>query len=241
MFNGGDLTLNDLSDLKGLQKKLGIAFKDISILQQALVHRSFIHENPEFELQDNERLEFMGDSLLGFVIALKIYEDSPGLSEGEMTKMRAALVRKESLAGLAGSLELGAYLYMGRGEESSGGRDKQSILSGAFEAVVGAVFIDQGFDASRDFIFRVFKGGMDRAADKHLTADYKSQLQELVQSRNRTAPVYKIVRETGPDHAKEFTVEVSVDGVVIGSGRGMSRRQAEKEAARVALDSLSRD
>ena len=130
---------------------------------------------------------------------------------------------------------------MGRGEESSGGRDKQSILSGAFEAVVGAVFIDQGFDASRDFIFRVFEGEMDRAVDEHLTEDYKSQLQELVQSKNRTAPAYKIVQEEGPDHAKEFTVEVSVDGVVIGSGRGMSRRQAEKEAARAALDSLNRD
>lgn len=241
MFNGGDLTLNDLADFKKLQKRLGVTFKDVSVLRQALVHRSFIHENPGFDLPDNERLEFLGDSVIGFVTALKIYKDSPALSEGEMTKMRAALVRKESLARLAGSLELGRYLYMGRGEESSGGRDKQSILSGAFEAVVGAVFIDQGFDACSEFILRVFDEGMGRTMVRYITADYKSQLQELIQSRNRTAPTYRIVQEVGPDHAKEFTVEVSVDGVVIGSGRGKSKRQAEMEAARVALDSLNRD
>jgi ribonuclease-3 len=233
--------LADLSNLKKLQKTLGIAFRDISILQQALVHRSFIHENPEFELPDNERLEFLGDSLLGFVIAMKVYEDSPGFSEGEMTKLRAALVRKETLARLASFLGLGDFLYVGRGEEASGGRYKQSILAGAFEAIVGAVLIDQGFDICRDFIYRIFEGELNKVGEKRFTADYKSQLQEFVQSKNRVVPVYRTVKTVGPDHAKEFTVEVSVDGVVIGSGRGKSKRQAEKEAARAALESLSQE
>ena len=229
------------ADLERLQKRLGITFKDKSLLEQALVHRSYIHENPDFELPDNERLEFLGDSLLGMVIAEKVYEDFPQLSEGGMTKLRAALVRKETLARLAESLGLGDYIYMGHGEESSGGRAKQSILVGAFEAVIAAILIDQGFDVCRGFVRRTFEGEVARVAGERVDIDYKSQLQEAIQAKHKLAPTYRVVGMKGPDHDREFTVEVSVNGAVIGSGRGKSKRQAEMAAAQAALESLSQD
>ncbi len=229
-----------MAEFAELQDTLGIAFKDPSLLQQALVHRSYLHENPDFALPSNERLEFLGDSMLGFVIAEKLYKDSPDLSEGGMTKLRAALVRKETLARLASSLRLGDYLYLGRGEEASGGRAKQSILAGTFEAVIGAVLIDQGFAACRDFVLRLFAGEMGRAIEQRLT-DYKSQLQEIAQARHREVPLYRTIKAVGPDHAREFTVEVIVGGSVIGRGHGKSKRGAEKEAARAALETLAQE
>ncbi len=230
-----------MAEFADLQDTLGIAFKNPSLFHQALVHRSYLHENPDFTLPTNERLEFLGDSLLGFVIAEKLYKDFPDLSEGGMTKLRAALVRKETLARLASSLGLGDYLYLGRGEEASGGRTKQSILAGAFESVVGAILIDQGFAACRAFVLRLFAGEMGRAVEERLTADYKSQLQEIAQAKHRAAPLYRTIKAVGPDHAKEFTVEVIVGGSVIGRGHGKSKRQAEKEAARAALETLAQE
>jgi ribonuclease-3 len=222
-----------------LQDTLGIAFRDLSLLQQALVHRSYLNENPDFALPSNERLEFLGDALLGFVVAEKLYRGFPHLSEGEMTKLRAALVRKETLARLASSLGLGAYLYMGRGEEASGGRTRQSTLASALEAVMGAILMDQGFAAAQEFVLRLLDGEIHRATAGRLTADYKSQLQEIVQARYHVTPLYRTIEEVGPDHAKAFTVEVTVDDSVIGMGRGKSKRMAEKEAARDALERLA--
>lgn len=230
-----------MAELSDLQDTLGIIFSDPSLLQQALVHRSYLHENPDFALPSNERLEFLGDSLLGLVIAEKLYTEFPNLPEGGMTKLRAALVRKETLARLAGSLGLGGYLYMGRGEEYSGGRTKQSILAGAFEALVGAVLVDRGFAACRGLVLRLFEGEMGRAVEERLAADYKSRLQEVVQARHHIAPSYRTIKAVGPDHAKEFTVEVEVDGEIVGSGRGRSKRQAESEAARAALERLEQE
>lgn len=230
-----------MTDFASLQDILGIAFSDLSILQQALVHRSYLNENPDFPLPSNERLEFLGDSVLGFVIAEKLYRDFPHLSEGGMTKLRVSLVRRETLAHLASSLGLGDHLFMGHGEEASGGRTKQSILAGAFEAVVGAISMDQGFIAARDFVLRLLDGEIGRAIEKRLTADYKSRLQEIVQARHHVSPVYRTIMEEGPDHAKEFTVEVIVGGSVIGRGHGKSKRVAEREAARDALVGLAQD
>ncbi len=227
-----------MSELADLQDTLNIVFKDPALLKKALVHRSYLHENPDFDLPSNERLEFLGDSLLSFVIAEKLYKDFPHLSEGGMTKLRAALVRTETLARLARSLGLGNYLYLGRGEETSGGRTKQSILAGVFEAVIGAILIDHGYDACRNFILRLFTDEIGKAADEKLIADHKSQLQEITQSRHHTAPIYRTIKEDGPDHAKEFTIEVIVDGRIIATGRGNSKRQAETEAARTALESM---
>jgi ribonuclease-3 len=216
-----------------LQDTLGFTFRHPALLKQALVHRSYLHENPDFVLPSNERLEFLGDSLLGFVIAEKLYEDFPKLSEGGMTKLRAALVRRETLARLAGSLGLGNYLYLGHG------RLKQSILAGAFEAVIGAILIDQGFTACRDFMLHLFDDEVGRAVRNRLFYDYKSQLQEIAQARHGEAPVYRTIKAVGPDHAKEFTVEVSIVGSVIARGRGKSKRQAETEAARAALETMA--
>jgi ribonuclease III len=227
-----------LSEFADLQDTLNISVKDPALLKQALVHRSYLHENPDFDLPSNERLEFLGDSLLSFVIAEKLYKDFPYLSEGGMTKLRAALVRTETLARLARSLGLGNYLYLGRGEETSGGRTKQSILAGVFEAVIGAILIDHGYNACRDFILRLFTDEIGKAADEKLIADYKSQLQEITQARHHTAPIYQTIKEDGPDHAKEFTIEVIVNGKIIATGRGNSKRHAETEAARTALESM---
>ena len=233
--------MSESAELESLQETLGINFNDVSILQQALVHGSYLHENPDFALPSNERLEFLGDSLLGFVIAEKLYTDFPDLTEGGMTKLRAALVRKETLSRISQSLGLGDYLYMGCGEETSGGRTKQSILASALESLVGAILMDQGFDPCRAFVLRLFEDEMGKAIDERLAADYKSELQETIQARHRAAPAYRTIRAVGPDHAKEFTVEVSVNGTVIGIGSGRSKRQAEREAARAALQNISQD
>lgn len=238
---GLDLKGVILADFTTLQQVLGVTFNDLSLLQQALVHRSYLNENPDSPLPSNERLEFLGDSLLGFVIAQKLYQEFPDLSEGEMTKLRAALVRQQSLARLASFLGLGDYLYLGYGEEATGGRAKQSTLGRALEAVVGAVLMDQGFAGAKRFVLRLFRGEIHNAIEEKLAGDYKSRLQELVQARYRVPPLYRTIKEEGPDHAKEFTVEVIVAGSVIGTGRGKSKRMAEMEAAKVALESFSTD
>ncbi len=230
-----------MAEFANSQDTLGIAFKNPSLLQQALVHRSYLHENPDSALLSNERMEFLGDSLLGFVIAEKLYRDFPDLSEGGMTKLRAALVRKETLARLASSLRLGDYLYLGRGEEFSGGRTKQSVLARAFESRVGAILMDQGFAIAKDFVLRLFDGEIRTAIEERLTTDYKSRLQEIVQASHRVTPIYRTIKEVGPDHAKEFTVEVIVGGSVIGKGHGKSKRVAEMEAARDALEGLAQE
>ena len=230
-----------LAGLAHLQSALGVTFRDLPLLEQALVHRSYLNEDVAFPLSSNERLEFLGDSLLGLVIAEKLYTEFPELSEGEMTKLRAALVRRETLARLASSLGLGDYLYLGRGEEASGGRARQSILAGALEAVVGAVLVDRGFARAKKFVLRLFDGEIDRAVrdEEMVVHDHKSRLQEFTQAQYQVTPVYRTIKEEGPDHAKEFTVEVIVSGSVIGVGRGTSKRIAEMEAAKAALVGLS--
>ena len=223
-----------------MQDKLGVVFHDPVLLRQALVHRSYLHENPDFTIPSNERLEFLGDAVLGVAIAEKLYIDCPLCSEGDMTKQRSTLVRRETLARLATShLNLSGCLYVGRGEESSGGRSKQSILAGALEAVIGAVFIDQGFDVCRGLVLRLYDGEWSRAAERSSSADFKSQLQEAVQSKYHEIPVYRVVGEEGPDHEKEFTVEVAIGECVIGRGSGKNKRGAENKAAKSALEALA--
>jgi ribonuclease-3 len=225
-----------LDDITELQNTLRIGFHNPVLLQQALVHRSYLHENPDFNLPSNERMEYLGDSMFSVVVAEKLYKDYPDLSEGDMTRVRSALVRKETLARIAHSLKLDVYLYLGHGEETSGGRVKQSILADALESVIGAVFLDQGFNICRDLILRFYEGEVQKAVADSLTSDFKSQLQEVTQSRYHEIPEYRIISAQGPDHAKEFVVEVAVGGRVIGKGRGSSKREAEQEAAKAALD-----
>ena len=226
-------------DHGALQVILGINFKDESLLQQALVHRSYLNENPALHLVSNERLEFLGDAVLGFVVADELYSRFPDFSEGELTKLRAALVRGETLSRIALSLQLGDYLYLGRGEEESGGRSRPRNLSCALEAVIGAVFLDQGFDIARSFILKLLGSEFDGVVEDKFTDDYKSRLQQVIQSERKITPVYRTIEEVGPDHAKTFTVEVLAGDTVLGRGSGRSKRAAEMDAAREALQGLT--
>jgi ribonuclease-3 len=228
-----------LTDLDNFQAILYVSFKNPSLLQQSLVHRSYLNENPDSTLSSNERLEFLGDAVLGFAVAEELYRQFPDLSEGELTKLRSALVRGETLSRAAKPLNIGEYLYLGHGEEESGGRYRPRNLSCALEAIIGAVLIDQGFDAAKSFILRVLSSDLEQAIEDKLIADCKSRLQQVIQSKHKITPVYRTVEETGPDHAKVFTVEVLAGGSILGQGRGHSKQAAEMEAAREALESLT--
>ena len=227
-----------MADIKEFQDILGVAFQNISLLNQALVHSSYINENPGYTSGHNEKLEFLGDAVLGFYVAEKLYKDYPDADEGEMTKLRAALVSRDTLARVAKCIKLGDFLYLGRGEESSGGRQKKPNLAGALEAVIAAVYLDQGENVTRDFIIRILDKELKRVSRKDTIVDYKSRLQETIQSRYQTMPGYRLVSERGPDHDKTFTVEVIVNETVLGKGKGKSKKEAETEAARFALESL---
>ncbi|MFC1925478.1 ribonuclease III [Chloroflexota bacterium] len=220
------------------QNQLGISFEDLTLLQQALVHRSYLNENPDFSLESNERLEFLGDALLGFVVAEDLYRRFAGMDEGEMTKLRSALVRQDSLARLASSLKVGDYLYLGQGEEKGGGRRRPRNLACALEALIAAIFIDQGFASAKDFVLKLFGPRFKQMMEEGL-ADYKSSLQELAQARKQGRPLYHLVNTEGPDHDRRFTVEVWIGVEVLGRGYGKSKQLAEKEAAKEALDKLS--
>jgi ribonuclease-3 len=225
-----------MTDWDKLQGELAIHFNNLSLLRQAFVHRSYVSENPQFALESNERLEFLGDAFLGFVIAEGLYQQFGELSEGEMTKLRAALVCQDNLADLAASLGLGDYLYLGEGEEKSGGRSRPRNLACVFEAIIGAVLTDQGVEATRNLILRLFDDGLRQAIKEGIATDCKSRLQELVQARKQERPTYRLVGEEGPDHDRKFWVEVVINGKVLGRGYGKSKQLAEKDAARKALE-----
>jgi len=228
-----------LADLAALQQTLGVFFNDISLLEQALVHSSYINENPGFALTSNERLEFLGDAVLGQVVAKKLYQDSPHFTEGKMTKLRAALVRRDTLARMARAIRLGDHLYMGKGEEASGGRHKPANLAAVLEAVIAAIFLDRGSATAQDFILRLLDIELQKATSQGIGVDYKSELQELIQAREQQTPAYQVIEATGPDHGKTFTVEVRLGETVLGKGSGKSKKAAESEAARLALEKLS--
>ncbi len=228
-----------MADLAALQQTLGISFNDPSLLEQALVHSSYINENPGFALAANERLEFLGDAVLGSVVAEKLYQDFPQFSEGEMTKLRSVLVRRDNLARIARTLGLGSYLYLGKGEAASGGRHKPANLAAALEAVIAAIFLDQGSASSRDFVLGLLNKELQKVVSQGIKTDYKSQLQELIQSRQQPTPAYYLVEAAGPDHDRKFIVEVRIDNTVLGRGSGRSKKVAETEAAHAALEQLS--
>lgn len=227
-----------MADLTELQKQLGITFHDISLLEHALIHSSFVNENSQPGLTSNERMEFFGDAVLGFVVAEKLFTDYPEMTEGGMTKLRATLVRRETLARIAKRLTLGDYLYLGKGEEGSGGRSKPANLASLMEAVIAAVFYDRGIEETRNFILTHLQPELEIALEEGAGIDYKSELQQIIQASTQKPPVYTIVDASGPDHSKVFTAEVSVDGTVLGRGRGRSKKTAEAEAARAAIQSL---
>ena len=230
-----------MADLAELQKSLGVSFNDLSHLEQALIHSSYLNENPSFAPTSNERLEFLGDAVLGLVIAEKLYLSFPQFSEGEMTRARAALVRRDTLARVARVISLGGFLYLGKGEEASGGRHKASNLAAALEAVIAAIFLDRDLATTKEIILRLFNEEIERAVSQGAGVDYKSQLQELVQAKQQPPPVYELVEAVGPAHDRWFTVEVKISDTVLGKGSGRSKKMAETEAAYSALQRLSND
>lgn len=230
-----------MADIAVLQNTLGVSLKNAALLEQALVHSSYINENPGMVAGHNERLEFLGDAVLDIIVADRLYRENPDLSEGEMTKLRAALVRRDTLARIARAISLGDFLYMGKGEESSGGRSKPANLAGAMEALIAAIYLDQGMEITHDIVIKLLEEEWMKAVEYGTGTDSKSRLQELLQSKYQQTPVYRLISEAGPDHDKRFTVEVVTNAKVLGSGTGKSKKLAEKEAARAALGKFGAD
>lgn len=222
----------------GLEDRLGVTFQDPSHLRQALVHRSYLNENPEAGLISNERLEFLGDAALGLVVAQRLYEIFPGHGEGLLTEFRAYLVRRDTLARAAERLALGEGLLLARGEELAGGRRRPSNLAAVFEAVAGAILVDQGLGAVYSFVTSALAHEFEAVRSGAVPMDPKSRLQILVQAQGQDLPEYRTLRVEGPEHARLFTIEVCLNGEMVGVGQGKTKRQAEREAARRALDKL---
>ncbi len=220
--------------LSALENRLGVRFKDPSLLVQALRHRSVIAEKGLSPLESNERLEFLGDAVLGAVVSHLLYQKYPGFQEGQLSQMRSWLVKEERLARLAQRLGLPDYIQVSQGEKKTGGPKKASILAGALEAVIGAIYLDAGYER----VFQVLRAWFAKLipqAQRGLKADYRSRLQELVQAHWKETPVYRLGSERGPSHAPSFEMEVWIRGEKWASGRGRSKKEAAQEAARKAL------
>jgi len=227
--------LASFGGLDTLEESIGVRFDDRSVLVRSLAHRSWCAENGEPE--SNERLEFLGDSVLGLVVTHYVFENFPGLPEGQLSEVRAGVVNARVLAELALELDLGAHLLLGKGEDAAGGRAKQSILADAFEAVVAAVYLDQGFGVARDLVLRCLSERIADAAAGPGGRDYKTRLQEATAARSLGRPRY-VVRDEGPDHAKQFFAMVYVSDHLYGEGDGRSKKEAEQSAAWVAWTRL---
>jgi len=225
-------------DWNHCQKDLGISFRQESLLEQAFVHSSYSNENPDFEYPSNERLEFLGDAVLNFIVTEKLYEEFPKLPEGELTEIRASLVCRDTLADLASSLKLGDWLLLGRGEETNAGRTKTSNLANAMEALIGALYLDQGIVKARRFVLRQLKPKLEKIKAGRTPPNYKALVQELIQGQKKPTPVYRLVETAGPDHSKQFTAEILVEGEALGRGIGKSKKIAESQAARAAWEKL---
>lgn len=224
--------------MRALEDNLGYHFKNQGLLEHALTHSSYANEHRSSGVTSNERLEFLGDSVLGMVVAEYLFRTHPDMPEGELTRTRAALVCEDSLYEVARSLGLGRYLRLGKGEAAGGGRERPSILADATEATLAAVYLDGGIDAVRPIIQTFI---LDKEREKAVDRDYKTALQELVQRNPGQSVSYRLVDEIGPDHARVFVMEVSVGGEVIGQGRGRTKKEAEQLSARAALRKLQID
>ena len=223
--------------IKDLQKKLGYKFKNQDLLVMALTHSSYANENRRNGASNNERLEFLGDSVLGMTVASLIYKGMPNMPEGQMTRLRAELVCEKTLASLAVDFNLGAYLLLGHGEEKSGGRNRPSILADAVEAILAAMYLDGGFTPVERLVSK-YIGPMGDKQEFENT-DYKTSLQEIIQEKPGQSLSYHIVNESGPDHMKLYTVEVRLNERIIGSGSGKSKKEAEQLAARAAIANIA--
>ena len=227
-------------DLSELQQKLCYEFKNTDYLVESLRHSSFVNENLDLDIQDNERLEFLGDAVLNLVVGHMLMHRYPDVKEGDLSKMRANLVNESQLASIAQEMDLGSHLQLGKGEIQTKGWEKPSILANTFEAVVAAVYLDGGYNAAFKFIHGHFSFLLDSIVMSTVNYDYKSQVQELVQMKQQKMPVYSVVHESGPDHDKTFRVRLNV-GETQAEGEGKSKKAAEQDAARKGLELLKSD
>jgi len=221
-----------------LEEALGHLFSDRRLLAQALTHRSWVNESRDSEEIHNERLEFLGDAVVDLAVGHLLMLALPKAREGMLSKLRAVVVSEQGLSDAARRLDLGSYLRLGKGEEGTGGRNKSSLLADTLEALVGAVYLDAGFSAADRVVARCLDDLIQRAVAGHLNFDYKTRLQEVAQAKSRRMPQYRVTDESGPDHAKVFTVEVSLSGDALASGKGTSKKEAEQAAACEALKAM---
>ncbi|MBU0728148.1 MAG: ribonuclease III [Proteobacteria bacterium] len=231
----GLLAGDNAEPLLELEKLLQYDFKDRCLLQKALIHRSFAAEQGRLTGLDNETLEFLGDAVLDLVVGELLYKKHPEVREGDLTKMRASLVNEAHLAIMARAVHLGEYLFLGKGEDASSGREKASILSCAYEAVAGAIFLDGGYDAASAFIQEHYASWIDMDIMKMIFSDFKSRLQEKIQEKFGETPVYVLDNQEGPDHEKIFTASVKLKGQVLATGQARNKKEAEQQAAAEAL------
>jgi len=222
--------------IKDLEAAIGYHFQNIGLLQNALAHSSYANERWHNGLMSNERLEFLGDSILGMIVADYLYRNFPDRPEGELTRMRADMVCERTLAKVANGLNLGQHLLLGKGEEQGGGRSRNSILADAVESVIAACYLDGGMEVAKAFVTNFIL--VDVPVARMRNVDYKTALQELVQQKKNQTLLYRLAGESGPDHDKKFTVELSLNGEVVGVGVGTSKKRAEQDAARAALEKL---
>ena len=230
-----------MPDIIEAQTAFNLTFSDKALLRRALTHRSYLNENPDYLLEDDERLEFLGDAILDFITGEYLYHRFPEVAEGRLTNLRSALVRTERLAEFATDLNLGTYIFLGRGEEESGGRERPAILCDAFEALIGALYLDQGIEPTRDFVCRIIEPALHKILVSDAEKDAKSKLQAVAQSHYQLTRTYRTVKEKGPDHPKEFTVDAMSGDQNYGAGIGLSKQNAAQAAAQEALKVLEQE
>lgn len=228
-----------MKDIADLEKRFGYVFKNKKLLTEALTHRSFYHENPDKSITHNERLEFLGDSVLGFVIVEYLFSSDKKFTESVMAKIKSYIVKESVLSEIADSISLGKYLRLGKGEEATGGRAKKSILADTIEALLGAVYIDGGYKKARGIVLKLFRKEIDVLLNSTKFYDFKTELQEKTQLLFGVLPEYRVVKQEGEEHEKIFTIEVLIEGKKFGKGSGKSKKEAQTLAAKEALSRLS--
>lgn len=226
------------NELAGFQDSLDYKFKNIQILETALTHSSYANENKSVGVSSNERLEFLGDSVLNLIVSNHVFSSYPDLPEGQMTKIRASVVCEPALKEMAVELGVGNFIKLGKGEEITGGRERPSILSDAFESIVGAIYIDGGYQQAEAFVLRLVEKTIEKSAKGLGLIDYKTKLQEELQKKGDVKIKYEVVNEIGPDHNKQFFIQVECNGKILGVGQGKSKKEAEQRAAENALKTV---
>lgn len=221
-----------------LEKKIHHRFKNKAVAYEALCHKSYIYDGQTADFRHNERMEFLGDAVLGLIITDELFHRFGDYQEGELSVIKSMLIRRETLAALAKELDLGKLLFLSKGEDQSGGRQRDSIMANTLESVIGAIYLDAGHKAVKKFILNLFKELLDKIPHEVHMKEYKNLLQELSHIKFKTNPIYRIISETGPDHCKTFQSTVSINGTTLGNGEGLSKKEAEKNAAKAAYDTI---